>query len=43
MAKYMENAFLATKVIFCNEMYDLCTKLELDYNRVRELSIIIKL
>lgn len=37
MAKYMENAFLATKVIFCNEMYDLCKKLDLNYNIVREL------
>lgn len=39
MAKYMENSFLATKVIFCNEMYDLCKKLGLDYNIVRELWI----
>lgn len=37
MAKYMENAFLATKVIFCNEMYDLCKKLDLNYNIIREL------
>ncbi len=37
MAKYMENTFLATKVIFCNEMYDLCQKLNIDYNVVREI------
>lgn len=37
MAKYMENAFLATKVTFVNEMYDLCEKLGLDYNQVREI------
>lgn len=37
MAKYMENAFLATKVVFCNEMYDVCTAYGLDYNVVREL------
>jgi UDPglucose 6-dehydrogenase len=37
MAKYMENAFLATKVIFCNEMYDICQKLGIDYNQVREI------
>ena len=37
MAKYMENAFLATKVTFCNEMYDLCAKMGIDYNVVREL------
>ena len=36
MAKYMENAYFATKVIFCNEMYDLCKKLNIDYNVVRE-------
>ena len=37
MAKYMENSFLATKVIFCNEMYDLCKKMGLNYNVIREL------
>jgi len=37
MAKYMENSFLATKVIFCNEMYDLCKKMGLNYNIIREL------
>ena len=36
MAKYMENCFLATKVIFCNEIYKICEKLGLDYNIVRE-------
>jgi len=37
MAKYMENAFLATKVIFCNEMNDICEKMGLNYNIVREI------
>lgn len=37
MTKYMENSYLATKVIFCNEMYDLCKKLGLNYNIIREL------
>ncbi len=37
MAKYMENAFLAMKVIFCNEMYDIAKKLGADYNRAREI------
>lgn len=36
MAKYMENAFLATKVVFCNEIYNICKKMEIDYNIVRE-------
>lgn len=37
MAKHMENAFLATKVIFCNEMYDICKKLNISYNKAREI------
>lgn len=36
MAKYMENAFLATKVTFINEMYDICEKMGIDYNVARE-------
>jgi len=40
MAKYMENAFLATKVVFCNEMYDICQKLGVDYNQAREIWIV---
>ena len=37
MAKYMENAFLATKVTFCNEMYDLAIQLGVNYNALREI------
>ena len=33
----MENAYLATKVVFCNEIYDLAKKLGIDYNVVREI------
>lgn len=36
-AKYMENAFLALKVAFCNDIYDLCTRLDVDYETVRGL------
>lgn len=39
MAKYMENSYLATKVIFCNEMYDVCEKLGISYNKAREIWI----
>lgn len=39
MAKYMENAFLATKVTFCNEMYDIAMALGADYNLAREIWI----
>jgi UDPglucose 6-dehydrogenase len=37
MAKYMGNAYLATKVIFCNEMYDIAQALGADYNLTREI------
>ncbi|MDI6883459.1 MAG: hypothetical protein QMC93_03310, partial [Patescibacteria group bacterium] len=36
MIKYMANSFLATKVIFANEFYDLCQKLGIDYEKVKE-------
>ncbi len=34
--KYAINAFYAFKVIFANQIYDLCKKLGIDYNAVRE-------
>lgn len=34
MVKYLANAFLATKVIFANEMYQICKGLKLDYDKV---------
>tara|TARA_R110002020_G_scaffold351859_1_gene565050 strand:- start:8 stop:799 length:792 start_codon:yes stop_codon:yes gene_type:complete len=37
MAKYMENAFYATKIAFCNELYDICKASDVDWNEVREL------
>jgi len=36
MVKYFGNTFLATKVIFANQIYDLCQKLKIDYNQVKE-------
>jgi len=36
MIKYAENSFFATKVTFCNELYDICNLLNIDYNNVRE-------
>ncbi len=36
LAKYMENAFYATKVTFCNEFYSIANAMGLDYNKVRE-------
>ena len=37
LVKYMENCFLATKVAFCNEFYDIAEQLGVDYNEMREL------
>ncbi len=37
LCKYMENAFLATKVTFCNEFFDIAENLGVDYNELREL------
>lgn len=37
MVKYMSNALLATKVIFANEMYDLCTALGIKYEEVKDM------
>ena len=31
MIKYFTNCFLATKVSFANEMYEVCKKLQLDW------------
>jgi UDPglucose 6-dehydrogenase len=37
LTKYMENCFLALKVTFCNEFYDLAGVFGVDYNELREL------
>ena len=37
LAKYMENAFLALKVTFCNEMYDIAKALNVNYDIAREV------
>lgn len=37
LVKYMENAFLATKVAFCNEFYDIAAAVGVDYDELREL------
>lgn len=37
LCKLMENAFIAVKVSFCNEMYDLAELAGVDYNELREL------
>ena len=39
IVKYMENAFLALKVSFCNEFFDLCRAFGVDYELVRGLLV----
>ena len=39
MVKYFTNSFLAAKVSFANEMFELCNKLNLDYDKVVEYSV----
>lgn len=36
IAKYMENAYFSTKVIFCHEFQQICKANGVDYNEVRE-------
>ena len=36
MVKYLTNSFLATKVSFANEIYQICDKLNIDYDKVVE-------
>lgn len=38
MAKYFGNIFLASKVIFANQMYDLCQKVGIDYDIVSDIA-----
>ena len=37
MIKYTRNAFLAVKVSFCNEIYEMCNKLDISYDTVKNL------
>lgn len=39
MVKYMANCMLATKVIFANEMYDICQKLNINYDEVKKMVV----
>lgn len=36
LVKYMENTFFATKITYCQEMFDLCDKVGADWHKVRE-------
>jgi len=37
LCKYMENSFLAAKVVFCNEFYRMAKILDVNYNVLREI------
>ena len=37
MAKYVANSFLAVKVSYANEVFDLCQRLRIDYRQVRDI------
>ena len=39
MVKYFTNCFLATKVTFANEMYQICQKIDVDYDKVTEYAL----
>ncbi len=39
MVKYMGNCYLATKVIFANEMYDICHSLGIKYEEVKKMVV----
>jgi UDPglucose 6-dehydrogenase len=40
LTKYARNSFLALKVAYFNQINDLCTKLNLDYEQVRQYTTI---
>lgn len=40
LVKYMENSFLATKVVFCNEFYRIAGAIGVDYDELRELFLL---
>ena len=40
LTKFMENSFLATKVSFCNQFYEICQKNNISYEELRELFVL---
>lgn len=40
MTKFMENCWLATKVVFCQDFWDSCRKFGVDYEELRECFIL---
>lgn len=40
LVKYMENAYLATKVSFCNQFFQIAEQIGVDYEELRELFVL---
>jgi UDPglucose 6-dehydrogenase len=40
LCKYMENCFLATKVAFVNQFYDIAQAFDVDFSELRELWLV---
>lgn len=40
LVKFMENSFLATKVSFCNQFYNICQENNISYEELRELFVL---
>lgn len=40
LVKYMENSYIATKVTFCTQFYEIAKSLRVDYEELRELFIL---
>ena len=40
LAKYMENSYLATKVSFCNQFWNIAQEIGVDYEELRELFVL---
>lgn len=40
LTKYMENSYLATKVSFCQQFYNLANQIDVNYEELRELFIL---
>jgi UDPglucose 6-dehydrogenase len=39
LVKYFINCFLSLKVVFANQIYDLCQALKIDYEKVKEMAV----
>ena len=40
MVKYVRNSFLAVKVSYFNEIYELCRQMEINYDNIRSATFV---